>query len=183
MTGRPLALDATAAAVTGAGRRMRMHALVVLALIFVAGLAVGWGLAHRVGAAGSRASVAGPTGAPPGRRGGGGGGAPRPNMQAQLGLSDAQCTAIDSVFDSRRGQIDAFWRGPGSQLRAILDSAGADVRAVLDSGQRVKLDSINARRHRGGSDRGGPERRGGFCAGRGGGGGGGGGGPPPGAPR
>jgi hypothetical protein len=184
VTGRPFVLDAGSTAVAGAGRRMRLHALAVLALTLVAGLALGWGLAHRVGAAGSRApgsraAVADP-GASHGRLGGRGGpgGPPRPNMQAQLGLSDGQCKAIDSVFASRRGQIDAFWRGPGRQLRAILDSTGADVRAVLDSGQRVKLDSINAQRHRGGNDRGGPDRRGGFCAGRGGGGG-----PPSGAPR
>ena len=166
MTGRPVMLDSASPAMNVAGRRMRLHAFVVLALTLVAGLALGWGLAHRVGQA-SRLAAAGPGATRAPTRGGG---PQRPNMKAQLGLTDAQCSAIDSVFASRRSQIDAFWRGPGSQLRAILDSTGADVRAVLDSGQRVKLDEINAKRRHRGDGRGpegrGPDGRGRFCGGR-----------------
>lgn len=184
MTGRPLAFDAASPAVTGAGRRMRLHALAVLVLTLVAGFALGWGLAHRVGPV-SRAAAAVGNAGPPGR--GARGGPPRPTMKERLALSDAQCRAIDSVFDSRRGQIEAFWKGPGSQLRSIFDSTSADVRALLDSTQRVRLDSLNtARRRRSAEGRGeggrDAERRGSrFCAGREGRGGG---GPPPGqAPR
>ena len=133
--------------VAGAVRRMRLHAFAVLALTFVAGLALGWGVAHRVGA-GVRSAEAGVPGTP-GRRG------PPPDrrsMKERLNLTAAQCAAIDSVFQSQRGQIDAFWRGPGSELRAIVDSTRAGVRAVLDSGQRVALDSIEARRRRRGQE-------------------------------
>ena len=191
MTGRPLSFDATSPAVTGAGRRMRLHAFAVLALTLLAGLALGWGLARRVGS-GARDGTVGAAGAP--FRGGG---PPRPTMKERLALSDAQCRAIDSVFASRRGQIEAFWRGPGGQLRAIFDSTSADVRALLDSTQRVRLDSINAARRERAASRGDGRAEGrgegrgdghgnGFCGGRGGDGRGGdgrGGGPPGPGPR
>jgi len=144
----------------GAGRRMRMHALVVLALTFVAGLALGWGVGHRVafaagGARGASTAAPGAPGATADRRAGGGPPPDRRSMKERLGLTTAQCAAIDSVFQSQRRQIDAFWRGPGSELRAILDSTRSGVRAVLDSGQRVALDSIEARRRRRGQEGGG----------------------------
>jgi hypothetical protein len=52
------------------------------------------------------------------------------------------------VLQARRGQIDAFWRGPGAQLRVILDSTRQDVRTILDSSQRVTFDSIQAEQRR-----------------------------------
>lgn len=154
-------------AVGRSGRRMRMRAFAVVALTFVAGLAVGWAVASRVASAGRMAAAptldGGRNGGGVGGRGGpGGGGGGRMPMQQRLGLTAGQCAAIDSVFESHRGQIDAFWRGPGGQLRAILDSTRADVRALLDPTQRATYDSLQAR-HRPGDGR--PDRGRRFCDG------------------
>lgn len=101
-----------------------------LALTLVAGLALGWSLGrHDV----SR-SRGGSGDGPRGDRG-------REAFERRIGITPAQRTRIDSIFGSRRAQIDAFWRGPGQALRVILDSTQADVRAVLTPEQQVKYDA------------------------------------------
>lgn len=129
--------------------RARWLALLVLALTFVAGGAVGWAVGHR-------AAGAGWSGGPGGHRGGGGPSRGRgmmpPAVMERLGLAPAQQHAIDSILDAHRGQVEAFWQGPGRQLRVILDSTRADVRTVLTPAQRALLDSAEqaerARRER-----------------------------------
>lgn len=134
----------TAPHLDGSGARSRararglLRAVAVLALTFIAGLAVGWGVSERARHGG-------------GRRGHGFGspmGMLRGRALERLELTPRQRAAVDSIFRSRRGQIDAFWQGPGRQLRAIVDSTGTDVRAVLDSGQQVRFDSLRAEQRR-----------------------------------
>ena len=115
----------------GSARPGWLVAAGALVLTFVAGLALGWSIA--------RQDVAG-------ARGGRGGGETsrmergRDAFERRIGITPAQRTRIDSIFASRRGQIDAFWHGPGQQLRAILDSTQADVRSVLTPEQQVRFD-------------------------------------------
>ncbi|GJG86689.1 hypothetical protein tb265_18700 [Gemmatimonadetes bacterium T265] len=116
----------------------RWLAALALLLVFVAGAGTGWGVGSRFG-----------RGFGPGRWGG-----PRNGMLLdggpidRYGLDAAQRTRIDSVLVARRGQIDAFWRGPGQSLRAILDSTRADVRAVLTPEQRARFDAAHAEHER-----------------------------------
>jgi hypothetical protein len=138
------------------GARTRRLALGSLALVFLAGGGLGWGLGSRFG----RQGLSGGHG--PGR---GGGRGPRAGMLLDAGpiaryqLTPAQRTRVDSILGARRSEIDAFWRGPGQQLRAILDATGADVRAVLTPAQQATFDSARAahgRRARGRFGPGGP---------------------------
>ncbi len=115
----------------------RWLAGLALLLVFVAGAGTGWGVGTRYGGIGR-----GP------RRGGRDGMLLDGGPIAQYGLSGAQRVRIDSVLVSRRGEIDAFWRGPGQSLRAILDSTRADVRAVLTPEQRARFDSAHAAHER-----------------------------------
>lgn len=115
----------------------RRLAYLALLLVFVAGAGTGFAGGSRFGAEHGR-----------GRR------APRDGMLLdggpvdRYGLSAAQRARIDSVLESRRGQIDAFWRGPGQALRTILDSTRDDVRAVLTPEQRARFDSSHAEHER-----------------------------------
>lgn len=152
-------LDAPRPDVSGAGwagARTRRLALGSLALVFLAGGGLGWGLGSRFG------GHLGRGGDGPGR---GGPRGPRAGMLLDAGpiaryqLTPAQRTRVDSILGARRAEIDAFWRGPGQQLRAILDATGADVRAVLTPAQQATFDSARAehqRRVRGRFGRGGP---------------------------
>lgn len=121
----------------------RWRALGALALVFLAGGGVGWGLGRRFGDDHG-----------PGRDGRGRRGGPRSGMLldagpiARYGLSPAQRTRVDSILGARRGQIDAFWHGPGQELRRILDGTAADVRVVLTPAQQVAFDSARAERQR-----------------------------------
>ncbi|HUS14620.1 MAG TPA: hypothetical protein VM536_06330, partial [Chloroflexia bacterium] len=118
------------------GDHMRLAAAAALVLVFVTGLALGWGAAHHVREPGraARPPFSGPPGAPAVARG----------ALAELGLTPAQQARVDSLFAARRTQVDSFWRGPGQRLRVILDSANEDVRTVLDSGQRARYDTLRA---------------------------------------
>ena len=133
----------------GASPRVRTAALGALLLTLVVGVAIGW-------SAGRWASH---------RRSAGGegdrGGAMRmgDRFLDRLDLSAAQRTRVDSILERRRGQLEAFWSGPGTQLRAIVDSTREEVRAVLTPAQRAVYDSIGARRRR---ERGGGPRGPGF---------------------
>ena len=134
------------------GDHLRLAAAAALVLVFVTGLALGWGAAHHVREPGpsARATRAGPPGRPP---------AAARGALAELGLTPAQQARVDSLFAARRTQVDSFWRGPGQRLRVILDSANEDVRTVLDSGQRARYDTLRAvhqRREGRGGPRGGP---------------------------
>ena len=115
----------------------RWLAALALLLVFLAGAGTGWGIGTRYG---------------------GNGRGPRRGMRdgmlldggpiAQYGLGAAQRARIDSVLVARRGEIDAFWRGPGQTLRGILDSTRADVRAVLTPEQRAQFDAAHAEHER-----------------------------------
>ena len=102
-----------------------------LVLTLVAGLALGWSLGRND--VGSGRGRSGGDDAARMERG-------REAFERRVGITPAQRTQIDSILGARRGQIDAFWKGPGQALRAILDSTQADVRAVLTPEQRVKYD-------------------------------------------
>lgn len=117
--------------------RARGLAALALLLVFLAGAGTGWGVGARVG-----------FGHGGGRRGARNGMLLDGGPMERYGLSAAQRTRIDSVLEARRGQIDAFWRGPGLTLRAILDSTRADVRAVLTPEQRARFDSARAEHDR-----------------------------------
>ena len=120
---------------TGTPRRSRPGWLVAagaLVLTFVAGLALGWSVGRHD--AGPGRARQGDDDAARMARG-------REAFERRIGITPVQRTQIDSIFGARRGQIDAFWRGPGQALRAILDSTQADVRAVLTPEQRVKYDA------------------------------------------
>lgn len=129
----------------GSSARVRRAALGALLLTLLVGVAIGWSAArwsaHRHPAMGS------------GERG-----AMRlgDRFLDRLDLSAAQRARVDSVLERRRGQLAAFWSGPGTQLRAIVDSTRDEVRAVLTPAQRAVYDSIGARRRRerGGGPRG-----------------------------
>jgi hypothetical protein len=108
--------------------RVRFAAVAALVLTFAAGAAVGWGLGHRPGPGGH-----GPRRGPP---------PPTRETFDRLGLTAAQRSTVDSIFATRRAQIDTFWQGPGQRLRSLLDSTAIDVRAALDSAQRVEFDAM-----------------------------------------
>lgn len=124
---------------TAAGPPSNTRGLAALALllVFLAGAGTGWGVGARYG---------------------GNGRGPRRGMRdgmlldggpiARYGLSAAQRARIDSVLVARRGEIDAFWRGPGQTLRGILDSTRADVRVVLTPEQRARFDAAHAEHER-----------------------------------
>lgn len=142
-TDPPAASDAPGGGTSAswAGARTRRLAFGALALVFLAGGGLGWGLGSRFAGRGREGSGRGVRG-------------PRAGMLLDAGpiaryqLTPAQRTRIDSILGARRTEIDAFWHGPGRQLRAILDSTGADVRAVLTPAQQATFDSARAERQR-----------------------------------
>lgn len=128
----------------------RWRAFGALALVFLAGGGVGWGLGSRFD---------------PDRDDGPRGRGPRPGMlldagpMARYDLTPAQRARVDSILTARRAQIDAFWRGPGQELRRVLDATAADVRAVLTPAQQAAFDSARAEHQRRMRERFGPGAR------------------------
>ena len=132
----------------GAPSNARGLAALALLLVFMAGAGTGWGVGTRYG------FRHGPW------RGGRDGMLLDGGPIGEYGLSPTQRARIDSILLARRGQIDAFWRGPGQSLRSILDSTRADVRAVLTPEQRARFDAAHAEHDRPELERAGWERRG-----------------------
>lgn len=67
----------------------------------------------------------------------------------ELGLDSLQRSRVDSIFATRRVEIDSFWKGPGHTLRAIMDSTRDEVRAVLTPEQRARFDKHRMERRPG----------------------------------
>ena len=107
---------------------VRMQAIVLLLLAFLAGALVG-GATERVLL--HRAARVDRAGGPGGRAG----------FYGWLGVSDAQRTQIDAIFAKRRPHLDSL----NAMRRSAMDSARKEMDAVLTPDQRAKLDSSRAR--------------------------------------
>jgi Spy/CpxP family protein refolding chaperone len=79
-----------------------------------------------------------------------------------LGLTPAQCAAIDSVFERGRPRMAAAFAELEPRMKAVTDSIREEFRAVLTPAQREKFDSaapaggMFGREFRGGPRGGGP---------------------------
>lgn len=80
-----------------------------------------------------------------------------------LGLSPAQCAAIDTVLQRSRPRMAAAFAELEPRMRAVSDSIRADIRAVLTPGQQEKFDRMSPRERGFGMGRSpGPAPRGGL---------------------
>lgn len=127
---------------------MAQKGALMLAAVFLAGAAVG--------AAGDRLMSHGPR---PGMRGTARG--PGTALKS-LGLTPAQCAAIDSVFERGRPSMAAVFAEMAPRMKAATDSIRAELRAVLTPEQQEKFDQASpadgmfGRGFRGGPRGGGP---------------------------
>lgn len=128
--------------VRGAMARSRWIALAVLSATFLAGAAVG-AAALTLLAGDRREQPQRPgTGGPWGERRNG------PSIFDQMGLTPEQRTAMDSIMEKRRRDMDAFWKQHNPEVRAIVDSARAEVDRLLTPEQRKKFEEFRERRRR-----------------------------------
>lgn len=67
--------------------------------------------------------------------------APRMRMYNDLGLSEAQRTAMDSLLDARNCQIGAVMKPVAPQLDSIKKAAHQQVLQILTPPQREKIES------------------------------------------
>ncbi|MDQ6925045.1 MAG: hypothetical protein M3154_02250, partial [Candidatus Eremiobacteraeota bacterium] len=67
---------------------------------------------------------------------------------AELGLSPAQRSAVDSIMDVRRRAIDALVAPVRPQLDAIRDAGRRDIRRRLTPAQQARYDAYMARLER-----------------------------------
>jgi hypothetical protein len=75
--------------------------------------------------------------------------APRMRMYQDLGLSESQINAMDSLLDARNCQIRAVMGPVQPQLDSIKAAAHQQVRQILTSEQRAKLEArAGEERHR-----------------------------------
>jgi Spy/CpxP family protein refolding chaperone len=130
--------------------RSRWIALAVLSATFLAGAALGAAALTVLRDEPSRQE--GPP-RPDGRRGGPG---QRPSIFDQMGLTAAQKTAMDSIMEKRRREMDAFWKAHNPEVRAIIDSARAEIDRLLTPEQRKQFQEFRERRRRDHPDRSGP---------------------------
>ena len=107
---------------------VRMQAIVLLLLAFLAGALVGGATERVLLHHAARVDRAGGPGAKPG-------------FYSWLGASDAQRTQIDAIFAKRRPHLDSL----DAMRRSAMDSARKEMDAVLTPAQRAKLDSSRAR--------------------------------------
>ena len=109
--------------------RMRRRGVVVLAVMFLAGGAAGAAVDHLYHQRARQALRSrGPF-----------------REFRELGLSKAQCAAIDSVFERGRPRIAQAFQAAEPRMRATMDSVRAEVRELLTPEQRIRFDSTTAR--------------------------------------
>ena len=107
---------------------VRMQAIVLLLLAFLAGALVGGATERVLLHHAARVERTGDPGAKSG-------------FYSWLGASDAQRTQIDAIFAKRRPHLDSL----DAMRRSAMDSARKEMDAVLTPAQRAKLDSSRAR--------------------------------------
>lgn len=138
--------------------RTRLATIGVLALVFVAGGAVGAAL-QRVLAPEPGAAVAG--GAVGDRREREDGRRERRRIVDRVGLTEEQRAKVDSIVEYHRVRVGEVWREMGPRFEAIAESTRADIKRILTPEQRARYDSLLAEYHRRRSERSGPgEHRG-----------------------
>jgi hypothetical protein len=106
----------------------RLQAGIVLALVFAAGIVVGWGLTTRSDRATMRPTF------------------PRENVSVYepLGLRPGQRDRLDSILRRASPGTDRMMDSVQLRLRAHFDSIEQAIRAVLDADQLRRLDSLRA---------------------------------------
>jgi len=128
--------------VRGAMARSRWIALAVLSAVFLAGAAIGAAALTVLG----RDRQEMPRRPEPGSRWNGR--SSGPSIFDQMGLTAAQKSAMDSIMEKRRRDMDAFWKQHNPEVRAIVDSARAEVDRLLTPEQRQKFEEFRERRRR-----------------------------------
>lgn len=129
-----------------ASRKARLAGMALLLVTFVAGTLAG--------AAANRVVVDREAPAAEGREGDRR--ERRPSTEdflSRLELTAEQRTAIDSILDMRRGQIDGIWKEMRPRMRALGDSARVEIGSVLTDEQREAYEAFlreQRERHRGG---------------------------------
>ena len=113
--------------------RLEWQALALVAIVFVAGIAVG-AAADR-----ARSERHGPP-PPEARRG------RLPVYLEALGLTDAQHERIKAILDAQKPRVDAVMEGVLPSLRALSDSTFAQLRGVLTAVQQEQFDRDRPRR-------------------------------------
>lgn len=108
--------------------RIWLKGALVLVATFAVGAVAGAAADHLV----HRRSLAGPRGRGPFQE------------FKQLGLTPAQCQAVDSVFQRGRPRIAAVLQEVEPRMRAVTDSIRAEVRTVLTPEQQARFDSLPA---------------------------------------
>lgn len=121
--------------------RTRLATVAIVALVFLAGIAVGAALYPVVGP--ERAS--GAVGTPPAGRGERQGG-PRGRMRVidQVELTSEQKAEVDSIVAYHRGKVAELWREMRPRLEAATESTRADIRRILTPEQQARYRSLLA---------------------------------------
>jgi Spy/CpxP family protein refolding chaperone len=107
-------------------RPSRVRLALVVAAIFLAGLASGYAL---------RSYFRPPHGSPPWLR--------------DLNLTDEQRKASDDIFSRHRADVDLIMRDTFPKVRARNEQMEQELKAILSDAQAKKLEEIRARRHHG----------------------------------
>lgn len=135
------------------GVRARLLTLLILLLVFGAGLAVGVAVDRQVAAAADAPNVAPVEERRSGEHGDDDDDEPRRRlpMIERVGLSDAQRLEVDSVFRSWGERMSSLQKEYRLHYWAVVDSTRAAMREVLNPEQAMAYDSLvvqNDRRRR-----------------------------------
>lgn len=105
-------------------------ALLVVALVFVAGIAVGVFGAHMMILHGGPGAAMFPTTALVNR------------LDRRLDLSDAQRAQVERIIRRHHANIDGIWSSMHPRIRAEVEAANAEITRVLTPEQRAKFDRM-----------------------------------------
>lgn len=125
--------------------RTRLATIGVLALVFVAGGAVGAAL-QRVLAPEPGGSI--PGAAVEDRRQRGNGRHEGKRIVDRVGLTEEQKAKVDSIVAYHRRRVGELWRELGPRFEAVTESTRADIRRILTPEQRARYDSLLAEYNR-----------------------------------
>jgi Spy/CpxP family protein refolding chaperone len=105
-------------------------AILVVALTFVAGMAVGFFASHMMILHGGAGAQMFPTTALVNR------------LDRRLDLSDAQRAQVEQIIRRRHANIDGIWNSMHPRIHAEIEGANAEITRVLTPQQRVKFDRM-----------------------------------------
>ena len=121
--------------------KAKLVAVLVIALVFVAGFALGMFSSHVMILRGGPGAARFPK-------------LLIERLDRHLDLTDAQRTQVEEILRRRHARIDAVWSEARPRVRQEIERANQEIAAVLTPEQRAKFEKMPMRMH----GRGGPHR-------------------------